>query len=99
MRAWKQPDAVSRRRILRQFSCGIGCSRLAGGSEGSPDVSLRATVAFGLRPDGGFGLLATIEVSLPGISPADAERRMEAARHICSICDATREEVLRCKLL
>ncbi len=62
-----------------------------------PDAAVRATVAFGLRPDGGFGLLATLEVSLPGVSRADGERLIEEARHICAVCDATRQEVLRCK--
>jgi Ohr subfamily peroxiredoxin len=64
-----------------------------------PDVSVQATVAFGLRPDGGFGLLATVEVSLPGVSRVDGERLMKLAGHICSVCDATREEVFRCKLV
>ena len=64
-----------------------------------PDAAVRATVAFGLRPDGGFGLEVTLEVRLPGFAPADAERLMEQARHICSVCDATRKEVLRLKLM
>jgi organic hydroperoxide reductase OsmC/OhrA len=54
---------------------------------------------FGLRPDGGFGLEITLEVSLPGFAPADAQTLMEKARHICSLCDATRKEVLRLKLV
>ncbi len=62
------------------------------------DAAVRATVAFGLRPDGGFGLEVTVEVGLPGFAPADAERLIEKARHICSVCDATRKEVLRLKL-
>lgn len=64
-----------------------------------PDAAVRATVAFGLRPDGGFGLLVTLEVSLPGFAQADAERWIEKARHICSVCDATRKDVLRLKLM
>jgi osmotically inducible protein OsmC len=63
------------------------------------DAAVQATVAFGLRPDGGFGLEITLEVSLPGLAQANAETLMEKARHICSMCDATRKEVLRLKLV
>jgi len=64
-----------------------------------PDTAVQATVAFGLREDGGFGLEITLGVKLPGIENADAATLMEKARHICSLCDATRAEVLRLKLL
>jgi len=64
-----------------------------------PDASVQATVDFGLRPDGGFGLEVTLEVRLPGFAPADAERLVQKARHICSVCDATRKDVLRLKLV
>jgi lipoyl-dependent peroxiredoxin len=63
------------------------------------ETAVQATVQFGLRPDGGFGVEITLEVRLPDLAQADAERLMEAARHICSICDATRPEVLRLKLV
>jgi organic hydroperoxide reductase OsmC/OhrA len=32
---------------------------------------------------------------LPGFERAAAESLLEKARHICSVCDATRAEVLR----
>jgi lipoyl-dependent peroxiredoxin len=64
-----------------------------------PDATVRATVAFGLRPDGGFGLEVTLQVGLPGFAQAEAERLMAKARHICSLCDATRQEVLRLELV
>jgi lipoyl-dependent peroxiredoxin len=63
-----------------------------------PDASVQATVGFGLRPDGGFGLEITLEARLPGIERADGERLMEKARHISALCDATRKEVLHLKL-
>lgn len=65
----------------------------------SPDVAVQTTVKFGLREDGGFGLEITLGVKLPGIEKADAATLMEKARHICSLCDATRNEVLRFELL
>lgn len=64
-----------------------------------PDATVRATVAFGLRPDGGFGLEVTLQVGLPGFAQAEAERLMAKARHICSLCDATRQELLRLELV
>jgi lipoyl-dependent peroxiredoxin len=69
------------------------------GPQFSPKAAVQATVGFGLRPDGGFGLEITLEVSLPGFAQADAEALMDKARHVCSMCDATRKEVLRLKLL
>ena len=63
------------------------------------DAAVQATVRFGLRPDGGFGLEITLEVRLPGFEQAEAETLMEKARHICSMCDATRNEVLRLKVV
>jgi Ohr subfamily peroxiredoxin len=68
------------------------------GPQFAPDTAVQATVGFGLRHDGGFGLEITLEVRLPGLERADAEALMEKAHHICSICDATRKEVLRLKL-
>ena len=64
-----------------------------------PDAAVQATVAFGLRPDGGFGLEVVLDIKLPGIERTHAEALLEKARHICSVCDATRKEVLQIKLL
>ena len=65
----------------------------------APDVAVQTTVKFGLREDGGFGLEITLGVKLPGIEKADAATLMEKARHICSLCDATRNEVSQFELL
>jgi lipoyl-dependent peroxiredoxin len=73
-------------------------ARSQDGPQFPPDAAVQATVGFGLRPDGGFGLEITLEVRLPGFTRADAETLMEKARHICSMCDATRKEALRLKL-
>jgi Ohr subfamily peroxiredoxin len=64
-----------------------------------PDTAVQATVEFGLREDGGFGLEITLGVKLPGIEQAETAPLMEKARHICSLCDATRKEVLRFKVV
>ena len=64
-----------------------------------PQATVEATVDFGLRPDGGFGLKIMLDVNLPGVERRDAEARIERARRICSLCDATRKEVLQVKLV
>ena len=46
-----------------------------------------------------FGLEITLGVKLPGIEKADAAILMEKARHFCSLCDATRNEVSQFELL
>jgi osmotically inducible protein OsmC len=81
------------------FLASLLAARSQQGPQRSPDAAVQAIVGFGLRPDGGFGLEITLEVRLPGLEQADAETLMEKARHICSICDATRKEVLRLKLV
>jgi Ohr subfamily peroxiredoxin len=79
------------------FLAALLAVRSQDGPQLPPDVAVQATVGFGLRPDGGFGLEITLEVRLPGFAPADAQSLMEKARHVCSLCDATRKEVLRLK--
>jgi len=81
------------------FLASLLAARSQDGPQFPPDATVQATVEFGLRPDGGFGLEITLEVKLPGFERANAEKLMEKARRICSICDATREEVLRLKLV
>jgi len=81
------------------FLASLAGARSQDGPAFPPDAAVQATVGFGLRPDGGFGLQVTLEVRLPGIAQADAETLMEKARHMCSMCAATRKEVLRLKLV
>jgi lipoyl-dependent peroxiredoxin len=81
------------------FLASLVGARSEDGPQLPPDAAVQARVVFGLRPDGGFGLEITLEVRLPGFAQADAETLMEKARHICSMCDATRREVLRLKLV
>jgi lipoyl-dependent peroxiredoxin len=81
------------------FLASLLAARSQDGPQIPPDAAVQTTVGFGLRPDGGFGLEITLEVTLPGLGRADAESLMEKARRMCSICEATREEVLRVKLV
>jgi lipoyl-dependent peroxiredoxin len=88
--------------LAAAYSASFLAALLAARSHDRPqlpaDAAVQATVEFGLREDGGFGLEITLAVKLPGIDKADAAALMEKARHICSLCDATRKEVLRFKL-
>ena len=62
------------------------------------EATVEATVEFGLRPDGGFGLEVVLDIGLPGIERTHAETLIEKARHLCSVCDATRKEILQIRL-
>ena len=81
------------------FLASLLAARPQDGPQLAPEAAVQATVGFGLREDGGFGLEITLEVRLPGFERTDAEALIEKARHICSLCDATRKEVLRLELV
>lgn len=57
------------------------------------DAQIRATVGIGPRSEGGFGITADLEVSLPGLERADAERLVQAAHQVCPYSNATRNNV------
>ena len=52
-----------------------------------------AVTAIGPRSEGGFGLDIELEVSLPGLSRADAEALVEKAHQVCPYSNATRNNV------
>jgi lipoyl-dependent peroxiredoxin len=72
---------------------------LGKGTKFPSKASVQATVGFGLRPDGGFGLQIALDVSLPGVARPDAETLIARACHVCSVCQATRPEALRIQLV
>ncbi|WP_420145492.1 organic hydroperoxide resistance protein [Sphingobium sp.] len=77
-------------------ACFIGALKVAGGQlkiKVPADVSVTATVGIGPRAAGGFGITADLEVSLPGVEGADAEKLVEAAHQICPYSNATRNNV------
>jgi lipoyl-dependent peroxiredoxin len=57
------------------------------------DASVRSTVGIGPRSEGGFGITADLEVSLPGLAREDAERLVQAAHQVCPYSNATRNNV------
>ena len=57
------------------------------------DTTVTATVGIGPRSEGGFGITADLEVSLPGLDRADAQKLIEAAHQVCPYSNATRNNV------
>lgn len=77
-------------------ACFIGALKVAGGQlkiKVPADVSVTATVGIGPRVAGGFGITADLEVRLPGLDRAEAEKLVEAAHQICPYSNATRNNV------
>ena len=58
-----------------------------------PETTVRATVGIGPRSEGGFGITADLEIRLPGLERADAERLVKAAHQVCPYSNATRNNV------
>lgn len=77
-------------------ACFIGALKVAGGQlkiKVPDDTQVTATIGIGPRSEGGFGITADLEVSLPGLDRADAEKLVEAAHQICPYSNATRNNV------
>jgi lipoyl-dependent peroxiredoxin len=77
-------------------ACFIGALKVAGqqlGVKVPAETTVTATVGIGPRSEGGFGITADLEVSLPGVERADAEKLVEAAHQICPYSNATRNNV------
>lgn len=77
-------------------ACFVGALKVAGGQlkiKVPDDTQVTATVGIGPRSEGGFGITADLEVSLPGLDRADAEKLVETAHQICPYSNATRNNV------
>ena len=57
------------------------------------DARLTARVGIGLVPDGGFGLVAALDLDAPGLSPALAAELMRRAHDACPYSRATRGNI------
>jgi lipoyl-dependent peroxiredoxin len=66
---------------------------LQGGPKRPPEAAVIATVGIGPRPDGGFGLTVGLEVSLPGLSRAEAETLVAKAHAVCPYSHSIRNNV------
>ena len=77
-------------------ACFIGAMKVAGGQlkiKVPDDASVTATVGIGPRSEGGFGIAADLEVTLPGLDAEQARRVVDAAHEICPYSNATRNNV------
>ena len=58
-----------------------------------PEATVTATIGFGPRSEGGYGIAADLHVDLPGVERADAERLVAAAHEVCPYSNATRGNI------
>ena len=77
-------------------ACFLGALKVAGQQlkvRVPAETTITATVGIGPRSEGGFGITADLEVTLPGVDRADAQKVVEAAHQICPYSNATRNNV------
>ena len=82
---------------LGYAACYLGAMRFVAGAEKlgtvPADATVTAEVGIGPRTDGGFGITATLRVSLPGLDRAAAERIVERGHFICPYSNAIKGNV------
>jgi lipoyl-dependent peroxiredoxin len=77
-------------------ACFLGAMKAVSGNEGVSvpnDASVTATIGFGPRSEGGYGITADLLINLPGVPKADAERLAHAAHAVCPYSNATRGNI------
>ena len=77
-------------------ACFLGALKVAGQQlkvRVPAETSITATVGIGPRSEGGFGITADLEVTLPGVDRTEAQKVVEAAHQICPYSNATRNNV------
>ena len=77
-------------------ACFLGAMKFVasqGGQKVPDDATVTATVGIGPRSEGGFGLDIALDVSLPGMSHADAEALVQKADQVCPYSNATHGNV------
>ena len=82
---------------LGYAACYLGAMRFVAGAEKlgavPADATVRASVGIGPRTEGGFGLSVTLEVSMPGVDRAGAEKIAERGHFICPYSHATKGNI------
>jgi len=77
-------------------ACFIGAMKFVA-SQGGPkvpnDAKVTATIGIGPRSEGGFGITAALEISLPGLPHDQAEALVHKAHEVCPYSNATRGNV------
>ncbi|NEX62896.1 organic hydroperoxide resistance protein [Noviherbaspirillum galbum] len=81
---------------LGYSACFLGAMRVAAGQtkvkipEGT---TVTATIGIGPRSEGGFGITAELDVYLPGMAQADAQKLVEVTHGICPYSNAIKASV------
>jgi len=77
-------------------ACFLGAMKFVA-SQGGPkipaDTAVTSTVGIGPRSEGGFGLTIALEISVPGVSRAEAEALVAKAHQVCPYSNATRNNI------
>jgi osmotically inducible protein OsmC len=76
-------------------ACFIGAIKFVAGRDKiklSGDPSIESSVGIGQIPNG-FGIEATLKITVPGLSHADAEALVQKAHHVCPYSNATRGNI------
>ena len=77
-------------------ACFLGAMKAVSGKEGvqvPADASVTATIGFGPRSEGGYGITADLAITLPGVDREAGKRLMHAAHAVCPYSNATRGNV------
>jgi Ohr subfamily peroxiredoxin len=77
-------------------ACFIGAMKFVGAQKKQSvpaDTTVTTTIGIGPRSEGGFGLTAKLDVSLPGMDKAAAKALVEEADKVCPYSNATRNNI------
>jgi Ohr subfamily peroxiredoxin len=77
-------------------ACFLGAMKAVSGQVGvkvPADATVTATIGFGPRSEGGYGITADLAISLPGVEHEAGERLVQAAHQVCPYSNATRGNV------
>ncbi len=89
-----EPGANPEKLFAAGYSaCFLGAMKAVSGKEGikvPPNATVTATIGFGPRSEGGYGITADLKISLPGVEHEAGERLMHAAHAVCPYSNATR---------
>lgn len=81
---------------LGYSACFLGAMRVASTQTKiklPAETTVTATIGIGPRSEGGFGITAALDVSLPGVSDADAQKLVETTHDICPYSNAIKASV------
>lgn len=79
-------------------ACFLGAMKFVAGNEDGyvavpEDTKVQSTVGIGPRSEGGFGLEIALQITMPGVDAADAEKLVARAHEVCPYSNATRNNI------